>query len=946
MPIFYPYRALGYITDETPFSVVRRGADHTVIVSIGKAWQIYSCSKLTLQFVGPELEKRITAVVGKISSTFVAYGRKIGVFSRGTQVETWTGHTGRVLQMLVLGNYLLSLGDDKRLLIWRTGRAGGLDSEIQLDDSFTPTCLVHPETYLNKVLICSEEGRLQLWNIVSKKVIYEFKGWGSAVRCCVSSPALDVVGLGCANGCIHVLNLKYDETVMTLVHTTKGPVTALSFRTDGQPMLAAGGTSGEITIWNLEKQKLQSVIRTAHDGTISSLYFLPKEPMLISSAADNSLKMWIFDSDDGEARLLRFRSGHSAPPTCIQYYGQGRRILSAGQDRSFRLFSTVQDQQSKELSQGRLASKAKRYDIREEELRLPRVIAFAAADVRERDWCNVVTCHEGDSAAYTWRLQNFVIGEHILRAPGTKRSSITAVAISACGNFAVVGNAAGCIHRFNLQSGLHRGVFATQPGDSGTAHDKAVTGLECHSCNKSLVSAGYEGTLKIWGFRSRALQAVVDVGSPVVKLKFHSGNGLAVAVCDDQVLRLYDVENVRLVRKFDAHMDRITDVSFSQDGRWLLSSSMDSTLRIFDVVAARPLDTMRVDVPITSLSLSPHMDLIATTHVNRNGIYLWANHLLYSGLQAAELQGSGASKVIDVTHLPAVSMALPSSKSEEEEEEEEVKNKDSQATEEEAQGKDGAWAEDKGKEMESTNTEDELSGRRGMATRQLDPELVTLSLLPRAQWKGLVDLDIIKLRNKPAAPSKKPERAPFFLPTLPSLAGDPVFALPSSTENKGGELESDAKVVSRVRKSNSAADNAKYVSPFTQLLHKGASLNNYAELTALLHSMSPSAIDAEVRMMMVVEDEDGNCDDEERLQEIGMVLDFLIRETESNASFELIQAFMQLFLKVHGEVISGRSDLQSKARTLLAKQRCAWQRLDSLFQNLRCSVSFLTNSQQ
>lgn len=36
------------------------------------------------------------------------------------------------------------------------------------------------------------------------------------------------------------------------------------------------------------------------------------------------------------------------------------------------------------------------------------------AEIRERDWCNVVTCHMDTSDAYVWRLQNFVLGEHIL----------------------------------------------------------------------------------------------------------------------------------------------------------------------------------------------------------------------------------------------------------------------------------------------------------------------------------------------------------------------------------------------------------------------------------------------------------------------------------------------------------------------------------------------------
>jgi len=39
---------------------------------------------------------------------------------------------------------------------------------------------------------------------------------------------------------------------------------------------------------------------------------------------------------------------------------------------------------------------------------------FFSAEIRARDWCNVVTCHMDTPQAYVWRLQNFVIGEHIL----------------------------------------------------------------------------------------------------------------------------------------------------------------------------------------------------------------------------------------------------------------------------------------------------------------------------------------------------------------------------------------------------------------------------------------------------------------------------------------------------------------------------------------------------
>ena len=55
----------------------------------------------------------------------------------------------------------------------------------------------------------------------------------------------------------------------------------------------------------------------------------------------------------------------------------------AGQDRAFRVFSAIQDQQSREMSQGKLASKAKRMRVTQEDLKLPRVIAMDACQVSQ-----------------------------------------------------------------------------------------------------------------------------------------------------------------------------------------------------------------------------------------------------------------------------------------------------------------------------------------------------------------------------------------------------------------------------------------------------------------------------------------------------------------------------------------------------------------------------------
>jgi hypothetical protein len=51
------------------------------------------------------------------------------------------------------------------------------------------------------------------------------------------------------------------------------------------------------------------------------------------------------------------------------------------------------------------------------------------------------------------------------------------------------------------------------------------------------------------------------------------------------------------------------------------------TLRLPSPAGARVLQVMRLGSPVTSLSLGPAQDLLATTHTGKRGIYLWANQV-------------------------------------------------------------------------------------------------------------------------------------------------------------------------------------------------------------------------------------------------------------------------------------------------------------------------------
>ena len=205
---------------------------------------------------------------------FASYGNVIKAFKRGREVNTYLGHGGCVTNLIPFGEHLVSIDDQNCLKIWQTKKSGKMQQfisnlththaymhthtslslslslslsiththtvelygEIHFDsESFQIMSVVHPSTYLNKVLLGSRQGQLQLWNIRTSKLIYTFAGWGSPVLCLSQSPAIDVVGMGLENGTVVIHNLKFDESLMKF-HQEWGPVTALSFRT-GESLL-------------------------------------------------------------------------------------------------------------------------------------------------------------------------------------------------------------------------------------------------------------------------------------------------------------------------------------------------------------------------------------------------------------------------------------------------------------------------------------------------------------------------------------------------------------------------------------------------------------------------------------------------------------------------------------------------------------------------------------
>ncbi|KAJ3511888.1 hypothetical protein NLJ89_g3846 [Agrocybe chaxingu] len=873
--LFVPFRALGLITNHVPFVLQTRsykgstdGPRLHLLTCLGRAWALWEGEKMGLLFVGPDTPDQISCMAMDGDAIWIASGILVIKHIRGKEVSRVANPLETTLSFIaIFGSQLLALTEKgDHMLVWNTSN-GELESNISFDPDFTATSVLHPATYLNKVVVASTQGTLQLWNTKTKSCIHKFSSsslasspssnasndHGSAITALVQSPAIDVVGIGFTSGEISVYDIRADERLMRFF-MEGGGIRALGFRTDGQPILASASSSGHIALWDLNAGgRLLHMIRGAHDAAITAVEWVPGQPVLITSGEDNSVKQWLFDSPTAPPRLLKFRSGHQSPPHIIRYYGDdGKQLLTASRDRS-------------------LLKKATSLSIPLASLKFPPITSLSYSTTRSKDWDDIVTAHADETFARTWTMLGKRLGKYNFgmsddpKAKGKERGIVgtaKVVCISACGNFAIVGSSAGQIHMWNMQSGIKRKSFTLGSCPTEIASrfyygavkrkDRTISGLVTDSLNRVVIASTLDGTINFFDFQTTNLEHTVVLPSTAASILLHRDNGLLAVVCDDMVVRVIDIETRRVVRELSGFHGRILDIAFSPDSRWIVATSLDSVVRTFDVPTGRLIDAFRTSSVATSISFSPTNDFLATSHVDSVGVFLWANRAQYIDVA---FQGVNPNDIFDVS-LPSMQVleALSS--------------------------------------LQVSETPVDVFS----TPPQLDEELITLTLLPRSRWQTLLNLEVIQQRNKPKEPPKAPEKAPFFLPTLPGV--ETRFAPPIQEPAK--ERKKSGRRLTIAMNGNESA--------FCQKLAAEEKDGNYASFFNYAKMLSPAALDLEIRSLVT-------------LDSLSLFINALTQRLQSHRDFEAVQAMQNVFLRIHADVLLANPEMLSDLEELREVQQ-------------------------
>lgn len=273
------------------------------------------------------------------------------------------------------------------------------------------------------------------------------------------------------------------------------------------------------------------------------------------------------------------------------------------------------------------------------------------------------------------------------------------------------------------------------------------------------------------------------------------------------------------------------------------------------------------------MTFCPTGNYLATAHIDCLGIYLWINKSLY-----------GHVSLCPVTEENQITESLPLT----------------------------------GINQESIICSIDNETDKYVSKEQIG-NMITLSGLENARWQNILNLDIVKKRNKPINSHllKKPSVTPFFLPTIQSL--DFQFDVESTIDKNDSSNKLPQMLMQTV---------------FAKQLMNAQTLSDYKSLFDQLKCMGPSALNYEIRCL--------SSETSENYILNAKFVELLKQISENNVDFELIQSYIGVLLKYNGRILAKIPEAINSLEHLSKQSR--WEQLENDFSLCLSIVEYMKNN--
>ncbi|OFW06713.1 MAG: hypothetical protein A3H96_20560 [Acidobacteria bacterium RIFCSPLOWO2_02_FULL_67_36] len=154
--------------------------------------------------------------------------------------------------------------------------------------------------------------------------------------------------------------------------------------------------------------------------------------------------------------------------------------------------------------------------------------------------------------------------------------------------------------------------------DAIGAHTKGVASFAVSPNGQLLASGSYDHTVKLWSLQDARLISSLDGHAGWVRALVMSPDGrLLASGSDDGTVKLWSLPDGRQLTTLVGHTDWVLELAVSPDGKVLVSTGIDGTIRLWSLPEGRHLALLNVHKKsVWSLAVSPDGTLVASGGVD------------------------------------------------------------------------------------------------------------------------------------------------------------------------------------------------------------------------------------------------------------------------------------------------------------------------------------------
>jgi WD40 repeat protein len=504
-------------------------------------------------------------------------------------------------------------------------------AEIVHSVAYSPDC--------KRIVSGSDDYTVKVWDADKGKEVLTLKGHTSGLRSVAYRPDGKRIVSGSMDKTLKVWDAETGKELLTLKgHTSH--VRSVAYRPDGK-RIVSGSMDKTLKVWDAETGKVVLTLK-GHTGGVTSVGYSQEGNRIVSASDDYTVKVW--DADKGQEVLTL--KGHAGSVISVAYSPDGKRLVSGSRDNSVKVWdaqtgkeirslkghtnwvwSVAWSPDSRRIGSGSVDNTIKLWDAEtgQEVLTLKGHTASVVSVGFSPDGKRIVSGSE-DNSVKVWSAERdpsvLVLAGHL--------SQVTAVALGPDGaGVASAGGvwdgelsryAAGECKLWNA-GGEARDLLKQETGVTCVAFSPDGALLACGSGTWDAKTNQYAaGEVRLFSAEGRPLATLSGHSSSVLSLAFSPDGGLLASSSLDGSIRVWDVTRRQKAYDLPGQQKAVTAVVFSPDGALLAAAGFDAIVTFYDLRTRELAHTLATDFIVSGLAFSPDGARLAVAGYSNAGL--------------------------------------------------------------------------------------------------------------------------------------------------------------------------------------------------------------------------------------------------------------------------------------------------------------------------------------